>query len=228
VKLPNGDTYTSGFPLGHEGDRSGWRAWITGPAAPTPQKDGSLAYSGNELPSGYRLADQNMRLLALETDEPGFTWRTIQFPGDLPRLKTMSDILSPLDPDLRPYKNRGGKLIMYHGWADPAISAYGTLDYHEKVAKAVGGQREADTFLRTFFVPGMHHCSGGPGPNSFDMLTALEDWVERGVAPTRIIASHATNGTVDRSRPLCPHPQVARYTGSGDVNDAASFRCQNP
>lgn len=226
VKLPNGEIYTSGFPVGHEGDRSGWRAWISGPVPPAPQKDGSLAYTTNELPSGYRLSEQNMRFLALEVDEPGFNWRTIQFPADLPRLKTMTEILSPLDPDLRPFKNRGGKLIIYHGWADPAISAYGTLDYHEKVAKVVGGQREADTFLRTFFVPGMHHCSGGPGPGSFDVLIALEDWVERGVAPARIIASHSTDNKVDRTRPLCAHPQVARYIGSGDINDAANFRCE--
>ena len=130
-----------------------------------------------------------MRSLALETDEPGFNWRTLRFPGDLPRLKTMTEILSPLDPDLRPFKKRGGKLLMYHGWADPAISAYGTLDYHEKVTKAVGGAREADAFLRTYFVPGMHHCSGGPGPNSFDMLPVLEDWVERGVSPARVMAT---------------------------------------
>ena len=137
----------------------------------------------------------------------------------------MTEILSPLDPNLRPFKNRGGKLIMYHGWADPAISAYGTLDYYEKVTKAVGGQREADAFSRLYLVPGMHHCSGGPGPNTFDMLTALEDWVEHGMAPAQVVATHAIDGKVDRTRPLCPHPQVARYTGSGDVDDAASFRC---
>ena len=228
VKLPNGGVYTPGFPVGHEGDRTGWRTWITGQVAPAAQKDGSLAFAGDELPAGYRLSDQNMRSLALETDETGFNWRTLQFPGDLPRLKTMTDILSPLDPDLRPFKKRGGKLIMYHGWADPAISAYGTLDYHDKVTKAVGGAREADAFLRTYFVPGMHHCTGGPGPDAFDMLPVLENWVERGVAPTRVVATHAVDGKVDRSRPLCPHPQVARYSGSGDVNDAASFKCEAP
>jgi feruloyl esterase len=228
LKLANGDTYTPGLPIGHEGDRTGWRDWISGPVAPTPQKDGSLAYSTTDLPIGYRLSDQNMRLLALDEDEPGFSWRTVRFPADLPRLRTMTQILSPLDPDLRPYKSRGGKLIMYHGWADPAISAYGTLDYHEKVVKAVGGAREADAFLRTYLVPGMHHCSGGPGPNSFDMLPALEDWVERGVAPARIVASRATDGKVVRTRPLCPHPQVARYAGNGDVNDEANFRCEVP
>ena len=226
VKLTSGETYTPGLPIGHEGDRTGWREWISGQVPPTPQKDGTLAYGTTDLPIGYRLSDQNVRLLALDEDEPGFNWRTVRFPADLPRLKTMTEILSPRDPDLRPYKNRGGKLIMYHGWADPAISAYGTLDYHDKVVQAVGGAREADTFLRTYFVPGMHHCSGGPGPNSFEMLPALEDWVERGVAPARIIASHVIDGKVVRTRPLCPHPQVAKYAGSGDVNDAANFRCE--
>ena len=167
-----------------------------------------------------------MRFLALENDDLSFNWRTLKFPGDLPRLAAMTEILSPSDPDLRPYKNRGGKIIFYHGWADPAISAYGTLDYYEKVAKAVGGQPEADTFSRLYFVPGMHHCNGGPGPNSFDMLSQLEAWVERGVAPARVIATHSTAGRVDRTRPLCPHPQVARYTGSGSIDDAANFRCE--
>ena len=228
VVLPHDEIYTPGFPVGHEGGPTGWRAWISGPVPPTPQKDGSLAYTTTDLPSGYRLSEQNMRFLALDSDEPGFNWRTIRFPADLPRLKTMTEILSPLDPDLRPYKNRGGKLIMYHGWADPAISAFGTLDYHDKVVRVVGGAREAEAFLRTYFVPGMHHCSGGPGPNSFEMLPALEDWVERGVAPSRIIASHSVDGKVVRARPLCPHPQVAKYAGSGDVNDAANFRCEAP
>jgi feruloyl esterase len=140
----------------------------------------------------------------------------------------MTEILSPLDPDLRPFKKGGGKLLMYHGWADPAISAYGTVDYYNQMAKIVGGQRDADAFSRLYLVPGMHHCSGGPGPNTFDMLSALESWVERGTAPAQVVATRATDGKVERTRPLCPHPQVARYSGQGDINVAASFRCQAP
>ena len=108
---------------------------------------------------------------------------------------------------------------------DPAISAFGTLDYYEKVVRASGGQAEADTFARVYFVPGMHHCSG-PGPNSFDPLSQLEGWVERGVGPASVLATHSTAGQVDRTRPLCPHPQVARYTGRGSIHDAANFRCE--
>ena len=232
LKRPSGEMYTTGFPVGHEGSASGWQAWITGRTPATPQPDGTLAFT--QLPSGFNLSEQNMRFLALDNDDPTFSWRTIKFPQDLPRLKTMSDILSPLDPDLRPFKNRNGKLIMYHGAADPAISAYGSIDYYEKMTKVVGGQKEAEAFSRLYIVPGMHHCSGGPGPNTFGMLTELENWVERGVPPARVIASHSTGGgrgtpgQVDRTRPLCPYPQVARYTGSGSIDEAANFRCEAP
>jgi len=230
VKLPNGDIYTEGFPVGHEGSQSGWQAWITGRTAATRQADGTLTF-GTQVPSGFNLSEQNMRFLALDADDASFNWRTIKFPQDLPRLKTMTEILSPLDADLRPYKNRGGKIIFYHGWSDPAISALGTMHYYEKMLKIVGGQQAADAFSRLYLVPGMHHCSGGPGPNSFDMLPVLESWIENGVAPTSVIASHSTGGgrgtpgVVDRTRPLCPHPQIARYNGSGSVDVAANFTC---
>ncbi len=140
----------------------------------------------------------------------------------------MTQILSPLDPDLRPYAKAGGRLIVYHGWADPGISALGTLHYVEAATTLAGGQAAADAFLRTYFVPGMHHCSGGPGVDQFDMLTQLEQWAERGVAPTRVVASRVVDGAVVRSRPLCPHPQVAAYSGSGSIDDAASFVCRAP
>jgi feruloyl esterase len=221
LKLPNGETYTSGFPVGHEGSSTGWQAWITGRTPAAVQPDGTLEFT--QRPSGFGLSEQNMRFLALDEDDPSYSWRTVKFPQDLPRLKTMSDILSPLDPDLKPYKSRNGKIIFYHGLSDPAISAYGTSDYYDKMTKAVGGQKEAEAFSRLYLVPGMHHCSGGPGPNSFDMLTVLEGWVERGIAPAQVIASHATNQKVDRTRPLCPYPQVARYTGSGSMDEAANF-----
>ena len=84
------------------------------------------------------------------------------------------------------------------------------------------------TFYRLFMAPGMAHCGGGAGPNTFDMQTALEQWVERGVTPERIVATRGVNGVIDRLRPLCPYPQVAVYKGQGDTNDAASFECRVP
>jgi tannase/feruloyl esterase len=224
VKTPDGKMYTAGFPVGHEGGATGWQAWTTGQTAPTRQPDGTLTF-GETQPSGYRLSESNMRFLALERSDPSFNWKTVRFPQDLPRLKTMTEVLSPLDPDLRPFKARSGKLIVYHGWSDPAISAYGTIAYYDRMTKAVGGVKEAESFSRLYLVPGMHHCRGGPGPDSFDMLPVLEAWVEKGVAPAAVVASHAVNGKVDRTRPLCPYPQVAQYTGSGSIDDAANFRC---
>jgi len=227
LKTPDGQQYTAGFPVGHEGGTTGWRQWIVGAAPPTPHADGTLAFTTN-VPNGYRLSEQNMRFLAFDEDEAGFSWRLLRFPQDLPRLRTMTEILSPLDADLRPFNKRGGKLLMYHGWSDPGISAYSTLNYYDQVMKVAGGQQRADQFVRLFLAPGMHHCSGGPGPNTFDMLPTLEEWVERGVAPARVGASHSTAGRVDRTRPLCPHPQVARYNGRGSIDDAANFTCGAP
>ena len=209
AKSPSGEQIVAPFPPGHEGGSSGWTAWITGSTPPTAGPDGLLTFT-ERPPSGFRLSEQNFRFLALEQDDPAYNWRRVKFHEDLPRLRVMTDILSPLDPDLRPFQKRGGKLIMYHGWADPGISSYGTLSYYDRMVRAVGGARAADAFTRLYLPPGMHHCSGGPGPNRFDMLPVLEDWVERGIAPQRVVASHATNGTVDRTRPLCPQPQVAR------------------
>jgi feruloyl esterase len=108
------------------------------------------------------------------------------------------------------------------------------VDYYENVVTTIGGSAARDAalartqqFFRLFMVPGMQHCSGGPGPNNFDMLTALENWVEKGQAPERVVASHVTNGVVDRTRPLCVYPKVAVYDGSGSTNDEANFNCRH-
>jgi feruloyl esterase len=228
VTTPDGQIYAHGFPPGHEGGATGWTQWIAGQTPPAAQEDGSLAYAGPRLPAGYGLMDFNFQFLALENDEPGYGWRKFEVARDLPRMRTMTEILSPLDADLRPFAKSGGKLLMYHGWSDPGISALGTLDYYERVVRSVGGQSTADAFVRTYFVPGMHHCGGGPGPNAFAMLPALESWVEQDVAPGAVLASGAVGGKTVRTRPLCPHPQVARYRGTGSIDEAASFACAAP
>ena len=107
--------------------------------------------------------------------------------------------------------------------AGPAISAYGTI---EQVVAKTGSQQQADEFVR--LAPGMHHCRGGPGPDDFDSLTALEHRVERGVAPKQLLPTRSIDGKVERTRPLCPEPAVARYVGTGSIDDAANFRCERP
>jgi feruloyl esterase len=114
---------------------------------------------------------------------------------------------------------------MYHGWNDPSISPLNTINYYEKVAATV---KNTEEFARLFMVPGMLHCGGGPGPNSFDTVAALEQWIEQKQPPERIDATHMTNGAVDRTRPLCAYPKSASYTGSGSTDDAASFVCKAP
>jgi feruloyl esterase len=149
--------------------------------------------------------------------------------------------LSATDPDLRRFQSRGGKLILYHGWNDPAISALNTVKYYNSVVAATGAQNTV-SFVRLYMVPGMQHCVGGPGPSFFGQLgtttakgpehgifTALEEWVEKGKAPGEIIATKYADTdrhkSAEMTRPLCAYPQVARYKGSGDTNDYTNFAC---
>jgi feruloyl esterase len=216
-----------GFPVGHEAGATGWPLWIVGRGAPTPRADGAMKFAEN-APTGYRFVEGFFSYMAFEQDDPSYDWRKFDAARDLSKIQTVAQILSPTSTNLSRFVERGGKLLMYHGWADPAISAYGSIDYYDKVVAANGGKAVSDKFIRLFLAPGMHHCRGGPGPDDFDTLTAMEQWVERDQAPARMVAAHATNGKVDRTRLLCPEPQVARYVGAGNIDAAESFRCEVP
>jgi feruloyl esterase len=137
-------------------------------------------------------------------------------------------VVNALDTNLAPFKARHGKLVMYHGWADPVVPPEDGVRYYEAVQDTMGGAARTADFFRLFMVPGMGHCSGGVGPNTFDAVGALDQWVSRGEAPQKIIASHATAGKVDRTRPLCPYPQEAKWNGVGSTDEAANFTCANP
>jgi feruloyl esterase len=125
-------------------------------------------------------------------------------------------------PDISAFTARGGKLLLWHGFNDPGPSPLLTIDYFEAVRRMV--PQSSDT-VRLFLAPGVLHCGGGAGPDRFDTLTAMEDWIERSVAPVVMIATKADS---TMSRPLCPYPQKAHYKGAGDTNDAASFECRTP
>ena len=167
-------------------------------------------------------------------------YRTLDYDRDVAFAdRKMGPVVNSTDPDLSDFKSLGGKLIMWHGWNDPLVNPRNSINYYKKALanlhtgdrknsneKSSGSTKESDAFLRLFMVPGMDHCLLGSGPNVFDTLTPLERWVERGQAPARIIA---TGGAVPtRTRPLCPYPQVARYTGHGSIDDAANFACVKP
>jgi len=149
------------------------------------------------------------------------------FDRDLARAEEADrDTLNALDPNLKPFIDRGGKLIQFHGWADPQISPANSTQYYTRVADALGGTPKIHGSYRLFMAPGMGHCGGGEGLNTFDMVAVLEQWVEHGKAPDQIPASHATNGVVERTRPLCPYPQIASYKGTGSIDDGANFVCR--
>jgi Tannase and feruloyl esterase len=160
--------------------------------------------------------------------DPNWDWRTFDLESALALAdKVDAGTTSATSPDLTDYKQRGGKLLLYHGWSDQNFSAQTTIAYYKRVLDKMGSVQSAE-WLRLFLVPGMGHCVGGEGPNIFDALTALEHWVEDGKAPSVIVASHFTDGNVDRTRPLCPYPQVAKYQGTGSTDQAANFRCVMP
>lgn len=159
---------------------------------------------------------------------PDWKWQTLNFDTDVALAdRVAGSILDAVDPNLRAFKAHGGKLIMYHGWSDPIIAPLNSVNYYKSVVAAMGGVAETEDFARLFMIPGMGHCRGGLGPVVFDKVGVLEQWVQGGVAPDKIIASHLTNGVVDMTRPLCPYPKVAQWKGAGSTNDAANFACVN-
>ncbi|MEO2198253.1 MAG: tannase/feruloyl esterase family alpha/beta hydrolase [bacterium] len=160
--------------------------------------------------------------------DPHWDWRTFDWDRDLAYAQRRMNMVDATDPDLGAFRRRGGKLLLYAGWADAVVPAGDTIAYYEAVQRASGGPDATSTLARLFTVPGMGHCGGGPGPSTFDALDALTRWVESGAAPDRLIASKVVDGVVERTRPLCPYPRVARYTGEGSTDDAENFRCVVP
>jgi feruloyl esterase len=160
-------------------------------------------------------------------NDPQWDYKTLNFDSDMAKVdKIEAGNINAMDPNLSAFFARGGRLIHYHGWADPQIPSGSSVEYYQSVLDKMGGFNTVQEHYRLFMVPGMGHCGGGDGPASFDMLAALEQWVEQGKAPDAIPAAHLTNGQPDRTRILCPYPQVATYQGTGDSNDAANFVCK--
>jgi len=161
--------------------------------------------------------------------DPNWDWKTFNFDADVARGDLPENlVMNATDPNMRPFFSHGGKLLLYHGWSDPNVPTLNTIKYYNSVVENLGGASKAGGSVRLFLEPGMGHCGGGEGPSAFDKIGTLERWVEQGHAPDLIVASHVKDGKVDRTRPLCPYPRVAKYKGTGSIDDAANFVCAVP
>jgi feruloyl esterase len=221
-----------GMPIGNE-DSPNYATYVFGNTPPTATPAGPLTYTGDYIKDStvaaleFEFQEQFLRYEGFRAGNPAYDWRTFNFDKDLAKVAELAKLHNALNPDLSRFQKRGGKLILYNGWSDPVVPPVRIIQYYEGVESVMGAERTR-SFARLFLAPGMNHCGGGPGPNSMDSLGALERWVEQGAAPDQIVASHSTNRVVDRTRPLCPYPQVAKWKGAGSIDDAANFACANP
>jgi hypothetical protein len=178
------------------------------------------------------LSDDYMKYLAFAQNPPvGYSMWDVDLEKDLPLTEATAALYDPVAPhaapDLRRFQAHGGKLIIYHGWAD-GMSSLETLDFHGRVVAQEGGPESVGKWFRVFMIPGMHHCRGGGVPDKFDLLSAMIAWVEKGQAPDRILASQVVAGHTVRTRPLFPYPVIARYRGAGDIDDADNWAPHAP
>ena len=217
----NGRAIFPGFMLGSEAvvarpNGAAGSSWVglISPAEP------------NGRTADFGLAEATMRYLVFDPPRPDWDFRTFDFDRDSPLLERWGELANATETDLSDFRAGGGKLLITYGWADQILQPLMGVDYYEKAAAA--NPPDATDFMRLFMIPGMAHCGGGVGPDQHDAVTAVIDWVEKGVAPDSLIARKIENGAVTRSRPLCPYPQVARYKGQGSTDDAASFECRMP
>jgi hypothetical protein len=216
-----GKTIFPGFMVGSEAvsprpngaSGSGWLNLIAPPEAGGRTAD-------------FGLAEGTMRYLVFDPPQADWDFLEFDFGRDPALLERWGKVANATDTDLRDFRARGGKVLITYGWADAILQPLMGVHYYEKAVEANGPN--GTDFMRLFMIPGMAHCAGGLGPDQYDAVTAVIDWVEKGVAPRSLVASKIIDGQVTRSRPLCPYPQVARYQGQGSTDEAANFECRMP
>jgi feruloyl esterase len=157
--------------------------------------------------------------------KPDWDWRTFDLERDAAKANAVDKDVDELNPQLGPFAKHGGKLLLYHGWADQQVAPGSSIDFYKSTITGSADTAAGSDWARLFMFPGMGHCAGGEGPDTFDEIGLIEQWVEQGKAPAQIIAAHSTAGKVDRTRPICPYPQTAHYNGHGSIDEASSFTC---
>jgi feruloyl esterase len=217
--MSGGKPYFPGFMFGSEAMGAG-----PGETSASGWLNVIIPRQADAKAADFSLAESTMKYLVFPQPNPDYDFRTFDFDRDIPLLDRWGKLANANNPDLSGFNKKGGKLLMTYGWADSILMPMMGVKYFEQAVQK-NGPKTTD-FFRLFMVPGMAHCGGGDGTSTFDMLTALEQWVDTGKAPDRIEASRVRNGQTDRTRPLCPYPQTANYKGSGSTDDTANFVCK--
>jgi len=190
---------------------SGWIPWLV---------------RENDRPVSVLFGESFFRYMAFPETDPKYDLARFDFDKDPARMVWIRQVLDATDPHLSRYQNHGGKIVMYFGWADAGLNPRMGVEYYEQVSERMGPS--TSNFFPLFMVPGMFHCDGGVGVSAFDAMTPFVRWIEKAVVPERIIGSRIIEDKTIRTRPLCPYPQVARYTGTRSIDDAAHFVCRQP
>jgi feruloyl esterase len=220
--MSNGKQFFPGYMPGSEAVMPG----LFGGGAGSGWMNVIVAAQPDAKPADFNLAEGTMRYLVHKPPQPDYDYKTFDFDHDIHTLDEWSKLADAKNPDLAKFHKHGGKLIMTYGWADSILQPMMGVNYYEQ-AVAKNGPDTAE-FFRLFMVPGMAHCGGGIGPDRNDSMTAMINWVEKAKAPESIVASRVVDNQVVRTRPLCPYPQVARYSGQGSIDDAVNFHCVAP
>lgn len=220
--MSNGKNIFPGFMPGSEAVMPGM---FGGPSASGWM---NLIVSANPgfKPADFGLAEDTMRYLVHKPPKPDYDCSTFDFDRDIHMLDEWGKLADAKNPDLSRFRKRGGKLLMTYGWADPVLQPMVGVNYYEQAMTENGP--DTPGFFRLFMIPGMSHCGGGVCPNQHDPMTPIINWVEKRKAPETITAKQIAKGEVVRTRPLCPYPKVARYSGEGSIDDAANFKCVEP
>ena len=200
-----------GFPLGGENEPGGWLPWITGPNKESME----LGYPSLQFGFGTEI----FKYLIFQ--DPDWDYSTYEFSDFFEETRYASAYLDATSSDYSEFKKRKGKMIIYHGWNDPALSAYATINHYKAIEEI---DPEVRDYIRLFLLPGVLHCGSGPGPDKADWIGLLRDWMENGNAPDRVIISKVRDGEVEMTRPVFPYPRNAVYDGKGDPNIESSFK----